>query len=215
MVEIKKLKVEKREESGKRRNRRLRASGRIPAVLYGHKQENVNLSVAVADVEAVLRHGSRFVELLQDDKTQRVFIKECQWDTWGKEILHVDFTRVSEHEHVQLTVPLELRGEAPGVKDGGVIKQVLHEVLIECEPIYAPEKIGVKLNNLGFKEMIHLKDITMPEGVKVLTDIATVVVECVEPVQEEEAPEVAPTGEAGTEPEVIGRKKSEDEAEAE
>lgn len=213
MVEIKKLTVELRETSGKRRNRRLRASGKIPAVLYGHKQDNVNLSVAAEEVEAVLRHGSRFVELT-GAVSQRAFIKECQWDTWGQDILHVDFTRVSEHEHVQLTVPLELRGEAPGIKDGGVLKQVLHEVLIECEPINAPEKIGVRLNNLGFKQMIHLSEVVLPEGVKLLTEASTVVVECVEPVEESDLTQGSAAGEGGNEPEVIGRKKTDEEAEA-
>ncbi|MDO5581998.1 MAG: 50S ribosomal protein L25 [Planctomycetia bacterium] len=211
MVEMKKLTVELRDELGKRSNRRLRANGRIPAVLYGHKQKNVILSVPKEEVEAVLRHGNRFI-ILAGALNERAFIKECQWDTWGKVILHVDFTRVSEHEHVQLSVPLELRGEAPGLKEGGVIKQILHTLEIECEPAAAPEKIGVNVNHLEFEQSISVHDLVLPEGVRSLADPALIVVECTAPVEvSEEAQEGA---DGAAEPEVIGRKKAEEEEEA-
>ena len=206
MVELNKLAVEGRQETGKRRNRRLRAAGKIPAVLYGHKQESVSLQVSAEDVEAVLRHGSRFVALT-GAVNERAFIKECQWDTWGQVVLHVDFTRVSEHEKIRMDVPVELRGEAPGVKEGGVVKQVLHSMEIECEPTSAPEKIEVNINHLQLTGVIHVADIAMPEGVKPLTDPATPVVECNEAVEIEETEEAA----EGAEPEVIGRKKSDED----
>lgn len=208
MVEIKQLAVQLRQETGKRRNRRLRAAGVIPAVLYGHKQDSVSLSVQADDVEAVLRHGSRFV-VLAGALNERAFIKECQWDTWGQAILHVDFTRVSEHERIRLTVPVELRGEAPGVKDGGVVKQFLHEIEVECEPASAPEKIEVNINHLGFPGIIQVENVAFPEGVRPLIEAATVVVECSEAV--EVAEEESEASADGAEPEVIGRKKSEEE----
>lgn len=204
MVEIKSLSVELRETSGKRRNRRLRESGKVPAVLYGHKMDNVLLSVIADEVAAVIRHGSRFVTLTGGVK-ERAFIKECQWDTWGKDILHIDFTRVSEHERVQLSIPLELRGEAPGVKEGGGLKQVMHSVEIECEPAYAPEKIDVNINQLGFNQVIHLRDLTPPVGVVFLADLGAVVVECSEVVEKPEGEVTSDLGAA--EPELIGRKK--------
>ena len=210
MVKLLTLKVEQREETGKRCNRRLRESGKIPAVLYGHKQANVMLSVATEEVEAAMRHGSRFV-ILSGAANERAFIKDCQWDTWGKTILHVDFTRVSEHERVQLSVPLELRGEAPGLKDGGVIKQHLHNIEIESEPAFAPEKIDVNINNLGFNQTIHVADLVLPEGVTTSVDGETLVVECTEPVEITEEATDAETD--GAEPEVIGRKKAEEEEE--
>ncbi len=208
MVEIKQLAVQLRQETGKRRNRRLRASGVIPAVLYGHKQDSVALSVPAEEVEAVLRHGSRFVALT-GALNERAFIKECQWDTWGQAILHVDFTRVSEHERIRLTVPVELRGEAPGVKDGGVIKQLLHEIEIECEPVSAPEKIEVNINHLELPGIIHVENIAFPESVKALADSSIPVVECAEAVELPEEGEEAVAD--GSEPEVIGRKKADEE----
>lgn len=206
MVELKTLTVKLRDEHGKRRTRRLRQTGVVPAVLYGHKKDNVSLSISKEEFDAVLRHGSRFV-LLTGAVNERAFIKECQWDTWGQIVLHVDFTRVSEHEKVKLSVPVELRGEAPGVKDGGVIKQHIHTIEIECEPAMAPEKIGVNINHLEFLKSVLVSEVAFPEGVKPLVDENLIVVECVEPVVEEEASEEATDG---AEPEVIGRKKDEE-----
>ena len=206
MVELLTLSVERRETVGKRRNRRLRESGKTPAVLYGHKKEVVNLAVDTDRIDAALRHGSRFVKL-DGAVNERAFIKEVQWNTWGDVVLHVDFTRVSEHEHVQLSVPVVLRGEAPGVKEGGVVKQHLHKVEIEAEPTTAPEHIVVGINELQFEQQIRISDVIAPEGVKILADPELIVVECSPQAEvDEEA-----TGEAeGAEPEVIGRKKEEE-----
>ena len=207
MVELLTLTVERRESVGKRRNRRLREGGKTPAVLYGHKKEVVNLSVATDSLEAALRHGSRFV-ILGGDVKERAFIKDVQWNTWGDRVLHVDFTRVSEHEHVQLSVPVVLRGEAAGLKDGGVVKQHLHKIEIEAEPTTAPEHLDVVINDLGFNEQIRVADIVAPEGVKILVDPETLVVECSEQVVVEVSDEVPADGE---EPEVVGRKEAEGE----
>lgn len=206
MAEIKTLTVENRQETGKRRNRRLRKTGKIPAVLYGHKQDVVSLTLSAEEVETVIRHGNRFVALT-GAVNERAFIKECQWNTWGTEVLHVDFARVSEHEKIRMTVPLELRGEAPGVKDGGVVKQHVHTVEIECEPSTAPEKIDVNINHLQFNQLVHLSDVELPAGVKILGDLSVLAVECTEAVEAPEAEEAVD----GAEPEVIGRKKEEEE----
>lgn len=206
MAEIKSLAVELRQETGKRRNRRLRKAGKIPAVLYGHKQDVVSLSLPADEVAAVIRHGNRFVALT-GAVNERAFIKECQWNTWGTEVLHVDFARVSEHERIRMTVPFDLRGEAPGVKEGGVVKQHIHTVEIECEPSNAPEKIDLNINHLQFNQIIHLSEVELPEGVKILGDLNIPAVECTEAV---EAPEVEEAA-GGEEPEVIGRKKEDEE----
>ena len=208
MVQLLNLEVEARETVGKRRNRRLRQSGKTPAVLYGHKKEVVNLAVSTDLLRAALRHGSRFVKL-SGAVSERAFIKEVQWNTWGDVVLHVDFTRVSEHEHVQLSVPVVLRGEAPGVKDGGVVKQHLHKIEIETEPTSAPEQIVVGINDLAFNGSIRIADVPVPEGVKFLVDPETLVVECSEQAEVDEAVEEAGEGE----PEVIGRKKEAEEEE--
>ena len=96
--------------------------GRFPAVLYGHGLECVPLSVAADVLTAAIRHGSRLVSLT-GAVNESAFIRDLQWDTWGTHIVHVDFTRISEHEIVEVRVPIELRGESPGVREGGVVVQ--------------------------------------------------------------------------------------------
>ena len=208
MVEVATLYVELREAHGKRVNRRLRASGKVPAILYGHKEKCVSLSIPVEMIEAAIRHGNRFVQL-SGAVREKALIKECQWDTWGKEVLHVDLTRVSEHEKIRVTVTLELRGEAPGTKEGGVVKHQLHEIELECEAAAVPEKIEVNINQLDLGQVIHVSDLTLPAGSTALTDETLLVVSCAVAVEVPEEEEAAATD--GSEPEVIGRKKEEAE----
>ena len=210
MAKAQALSVQIRETHGKRRNRRLRKAGSVPAVLYGHQKDVLSLTLAEADIAAVVRGGNRFVAL-QGAVNEKAFIKECQWDTWGNRILHIDFARVSEHEKIRVTVAIELRGEAPGTKDGGVVKHSVHSVDLECEAASIPEKIEVNINNLAFNQTLYVSDLTVPPGAKVLADASVVVVSCSPQVEVSEE-----TTEAGdNEPEVIGRKKAEEDAETE
>ena len=205
MAEV--IEVKLRKDRGKRNARRLRRAGGVPGVLYGHGQETVSLSFSAESMETAIRHGRRVVSLT-GDVTQRAFIRECQWDTWGARVLHVDLTRVSEHEKVEVQVAVELRGEAPGVRQGGVLKHVIHQVQVTCEATAIPEKVHANVNHLELGGVITVADLETPEGVNVDLDPEAVVVQCVEVV--EEAEEVA--GEAAeAEPEVIGRKKEEEE----
>ncbi len=198
--------VEQRTERGTRSARRLRKSGKIPAVLYGHGQETISLSLPVDQFEAAIRHGSRLIGL-EGAVRERAFIRELQWDTWGKAVLHADLTRVSAHERVEVRVPVELRGEAPGTKSGGTIEQPVHELEIECEATSIPEKITVSINNLELDQSLTVADLSLPPTVRVLNDPTTVVALCSVPAEvlEEEARS------QGAEPEVIGRKKDEEE----
>ena len=203
------LLVQIREQYGKRRNRRMRSAGTIPAVLYGHGEKTVSLSVAADAFSAVLRHGARMVDLTGAVK-ESALIREVQWDTWGSEVLHVDFTRVSAHEKVEVRVTLELRGEAPGFHEGGVVEQLLHDVPLMCPAARVPEKIEVGVNALNLGDSITVADLTLPEGATVLAAPEEVVVHCIEPIAAPAEEEMA-EAEAG-EPEVIGEKKPEEEA---
>jgi len=205
-MDVETLTVELRESLGKRRNRRLRASGKVPAVLYGHKKANVSLMLPVEEIEAALRHGARFVQL-QGAVNEKAIIKSCQWDTWGAEVQHVDFARVSEDEKIRVTVPVELRGEAPGVKEAGVVKHVLHTIELECQAASVPDHLVVNINHLGFNQIIYVKDLEIPTGSTVLVDPTQIVVSCLPVVEVAETTVAAD----GAEPEVIGRKKAEDE----
>ncbi|MDR3199534.1 MAG: 50S ribosomal protein L25 [Planctomycetaceae bacterium] len=210
MAKIHTITVKLRDSHGKRRNRRLRNAGNVPAVLYGHKQAVQSLTLSAEELDTVVRHGNRFVEL-QGDIKEKAFIKEVQWNTWGNQILHVDFARVSEHEKVHVTVPIELRGESSGTKDGGVVKHVLHSIELECEAAAVPEKIDVNINHLEFNQTLHVSDLELPVGAKALIDETTIVVSCSLPVEVSE--EETTPGEK--EPEVIGRKKTDEESKEE
>jgi len=203
------LNAELRETRGKRNARRQRRAGRLLAILYGHGQPSVSLSLSAEAMEAAVRHGARLVKLTGAVEEQ-AFIRQLQWDPWGKHVLHVDFTRVSEHEKVQVMVAVDLRGEAPGMKLGGVVKHLIHELEIECEATAIPERLHVNINHLNLRDEISIAQLELPPGVVVLGDPESVVVECAEPVA---VAEEEPAEAAEVEPEVIGRKKEEQEEE--
>ncbi len=131
-----------------------------------------------------------------------------QWDTFGVDVLHVDLTRVSEHERIEVKVSVELRGQSPGAKDGGIVEHLIHEIEIECEALSIPEKVDANINELKIGEAITAGDLQLPAGVKLISDPEAVIVHCVE-ARGEEAAEGAEG--AGAEPEVIGRKAEEGE----
>ncbi len=203
------LEVQSRDAIGKRNNRRLRAAGSVPAVLYGHGTDPVSLKIPTDQLAAVLRHGSHVVDLTGSLK-EKALIREVQYDVFGTDILHVDFTRVSADERVQITLAVSIRGEAPGTKEGGILQQVTHEVDIECAAVAIPEALTLSVNELNLNESLSASDIEMPEGVKLVSPGDTVMVQCNEPVEVvEEAEEGA---ESGAEPEIIGEKKEEEGA---
>jgi len=198
-----------RSKGSKHSNRRLRHSGQTPAVLYGHGQANVCLSVPSEVFATALRHGSRLVGLT-GAVNEPAFVRELQWDTYGTRVLHVDFTRISVDELVKVHLTVELRGRAPGVTEGGVVEQLVHDVQIECPAGAIPEKLLVSINQLKLNETITLAQLELPAKSKLFGDPETIVVQCVVPV---EKPEIEGGEAAEVEPEVIGAKKEEGEEE--
>ncbi|MFN4261714.1 MAG: 50S ribosomal protein L25 [Gemmataceae bacterium] len=205
MAETVELVAQVRQEHGSQAMRRLRRQGKLPAVLYGHKEETVSLTLPKDDVVKALRHGVRVLDLKTNGTIQKALIREIQWDYLGKEILHVDFYRISADERVVVTVPLELRGTAPGVAGGGILEQPLHHVEIECLALNMPESIRVNIGNLQLNDVLHIRDLTLPPGVKVLAEEDAVVVQIKPPQEEEE--EAA----AVVEPELIRKPEKEEE----
>ena len=204
--------VELRDRRGKLNNRRLRQSGCIPAVLYGHGEENVCLTVSSEALGVVLRHGTRLVDLT-GALSESAFIRDMQWDTWGTHVLHVDLTRISADEVVEVTLNIELRGEAPGIRDGGVVDQIIHDVEISCPAGSIPEKLRVNINNLKLGDSIPLSALQLPHGAKLLAnDLEAIIVQCIVPA---ELPEEAAAEAVLGEPEVIGVKKEEEGAKEE
>lgn len=204
------LEVARRESFGKLNNRRLRAEGKLPAVLYGHGKETINLTLTADGLNATLRHGAKLVEL-KGAALGQALLHDIQWDAFQQHVLHVDLLRVEAQDRVKVEVDLQVRGEAPGEHEGGVVEQVVHFLEVETDPGHIPDHLHVSINQLHVGESLKVTDILdLPHGAVVLGDPDQVLVQCVEPtvVPEEEVP-----AEAGAEPEVIGRKAEEEEAE--
>ena len=215
MAEAAVLKITKREGSGSRKAAKLRKSGLVPGVIYGHKQETLSIALLREALVAAIRHGSRVVDLEPEsgDK-EKAQIVEVQWDHLGHDLLHVDFRRVSADERIHLTVPIEVRGIAPGVSGGGVLDQPLHALEIECLAVRVPDSIRVNINELQLGAAIHVRDLTLPPDVKALTDADAIVVHVTLPQAEPEegAAEAAP---GAAEPEIVGRRVAAEEPAAE
>ena len=128
------------------------------------------------------RHGSRMVGLT-GAVNESAFIRDLQWDTYGTHVLHVDFTRISVDELVKVHLTVELRGQAPGVKEGGAVEQLVHDVQIECPAGAIPEKLLVSVNQLKLNDTITLAQLELPAKSKVFGDPETIVVQCVIPVE--------------------------------
>ena len=135
--------------------------------------------------------GRRLVKLAGAVQEQ-AFVRDLQWNTWGTHVLHIDFTRVSEHEKVKVLVSVETRGEAPGLRMGGVVKQAIHQVEIECEATSIPDRLFVNINHLNMGDKITVAQMELPPNVTILEAAEEIVVECAEPVEVVE--EVAGSG---------------------
>ena len=204
------LKVEVRDQLGTGHSRRLRRSGKVPAVLYGHGEQTVHLAVCNEELAALIRHGSKLVDL-QGAVNENALLREVQWDTFGHEILHLDLTRVRAGESVQVTVTVELRGDAPGARLGGIVEHVTHEIELECPADSIPDKIEVNINELELDDAVLASDLEIPSRAKLLADPGTLIVHCVPAAAEAEEEEGAEAAETA-EPEIIGRKAEEEES---
>ncbi len=177
------LAVELRDHTGKLNNRRLRRSGQIPAVLYGHGQDNVCLKVSSDALSAALRHGSRLVDLT-GAVSESAFIRDIQWNTWGTDVLHVDFTRIRADEVVEVDLEHRIRGEAPGIREGGVVDQIIHDVRNLLPRRFDPGKIaGEHQPSQARRQNRPVGPMQIPEGAKLLVeDMEAIVVQCIVPV---------------------------------
>lgn len=208
-MKILELKAEKRTTKGSRAVKKLRESGQIPAILYGHKQDNVMLCMNEHDFTRILHTGTRMINLTVDNKKESALIKDVQYDHVLDCVLHVDFSRIDLTERVKLRVQLELHGESIGVKEGGVLTHVMKDVEIECLPTAIPEKIKVNISELGVGKAIHVKELPLLEGIQYISDPESVVASVHQIV---EAKAVAEE-ELLAEPEVITKKPKEGEEE--
>src|SRR6266513_5432977 len=204
------------------RVRKLRATGRVPAIIYGRQTKPQNLEVGLKEIEDLIHHSvseTILVDLAVDGeaKLRRLaLVQEVQHHPLSGTVLHVDFHEVAENEKVTVTVPVETTGEAAGVKTGGgVLEHVLFKLKVRALPRDLPEVITVDVTPLVNGQSIHLGEIPLPPGVEVIGDKKIPVISVAAPITEEQ--EAAALESATTplaEPEVLKEKKEEGEAAA-
>ena len=196
--------------SGKGGARKLRATGKVPAVVYGHGDKNVPLALDRHELELLLHAISvenTVISLVTDGGTGKdVLIRDVQMHPYRPEVLHVDFIQLHAGEVIRMKIPVRLSGNPAGVRDeGAVLDQVIYDIEVECLPGNIPEAFEVDVSNLGVGESVRVHDVSLP-NVRILADgelpIASVV-----------PPSAGPVGDADTaagEPEVISSRAAED-----
>ncbi|PYQ17049.1 MAG: 50S ribosomal protein L25 [Acidobacteria bacterium] len=206
-----------RTEKGKNVNRRLRAQGLIPGVLYGARKDAVPVAVSPKEIGSILRSATGENTLFDLDlggSRRKVILKEFQVEPIKGRLLHADFYEVALDKAIEVDVHVEVRGTPVGVKvQGGVLDFVTRELRVECLPTDIPEKIVVDVSELELGKHLRVSDLQVPDKVKVLTEPDVVIVHVVAPRAEEEvAPAVAEAvpveGAAVAEPEVIKKGKA-------
>jgi large subunit ribosomal protein L25 len=213
--------TEPRRLRGKNEARRLRAAGKIPAIVYGSRKDAVAVSVSPKEIQRILHsktgHNTIFNVALDGEATPAMIV-DWQYDPIRDTLLHVDLKRIDLSQRLQVHVPVATHGEPKGVKqDGGLLEVVTREVLIECLPDEIPEHFTLDVVELRLGQSLRASDVPLTGSMKLLTPADTVIVHvvairgAVETAAEAAAPEAAPAPGAA-EPEVIKKGKKEEEA---
>jgi large subunit ribosomal protein L25 len=216
-----KIQGQPRTQAGRRVSRKLARQGLLPGIVYGGDQPAEMFQVEARQVERIAHTlGGGLTTLFHfsvagQSKPSVVIIKELQEDPVTGHLLHADLMRISMERSLHLKVPLRIVGTAKGVKQqGGVLDHILREIEISCLPADIPEAVEVEVTELEMGHSLKVEDLTIPENVKVLTDLHSPVVSILAPAAEKshaaEAEVEAPAEEA-EEPEVIGKGKAEED----
>lgn len=199
MAEQVKLSATSRREKGKGVAKKMRREGRLPAIVYGHKTTPIDLTIDTKQLLNFIAEGKGehrlFVLSIEGNgkpAEKTVMIKELQIDPVKRTFLHVDFFEVSMDEEITLSIPIRLVGESPGVKMGGVLQQVRREIEIKCLPSRIPDSLEIDVAALNIGDSVHLSDVPLPAGIKVLEDADVTIATVLAPtVEKEAAPEKA------------------------
>jgi len=218
------LKVKIRAKTGKSYTSKIRKKGLIPAVLYGpHLKESIPLEIDKFEVHSLMStisEGERIItlEIVNQDKDNKreVILKDVQHSWIKGGLQHLDFYEVTRGEKISTEVPLRLVGEAPGVKKGGVIEQLVREIEIECLPENIPPHIDVDIKELDIGDSLRIKDLKLPPGVRTLTNPEEIVVSVLSPISEEELEKLEEEkGVVAEEVEVVKKERKEEKEEEE
>ena len=189
----------KREKTGKEICKKLRKQGLIPAIVYGPHFQPLPIAVKSSELEsALIKHKGETIlfnlQLANGEPSKiQAILKDYQTHPVTDKIIHIDFLAIHEKETITIDVPLEFIGKPVGISKGGILEILLHELTIECLPSEVPDKITVDISNLDIGDVLHVKDIKVPKGIKVVDNpeetVATILTEAKEEVEEEETSE--------------------------
>jgi large subunit ribosomal protein L25 len=205
------LPAEARERAGKGASRALRREGRVPAVIYGEKKEPVSVHVEEKLLSKMLSSGHFMNSVIMVEvggKPNRTLPKDVQFHPVTSRPIHVDFVRIGEHAQVTVNIPVRFvdEEESPGLKRGGVLNVVRHELELICDAAKIPSEISISLAGLEIGDAVHISSVTLPDGAKPTIDdrdftVATVVAPSAMKAEEEEAAAAGevPTVEEGEE----------------
>jgi large subunit ribosomal protein L25 len=212
------LPAEARDRAGKGASRHLRREGRVPAVIYGDKQDALSIHVEEKLLTKMLHTGHFMNSVIMIDvggKANRTLPKDVQFHPVSSRPIHVDFLRIGEHSQVTVNVPVRFDNEeaSPGLKRGGVLNVVQHELELVCDAAHIPSEIHIPLDGLEIGDSIHISQVKLPEGAVPAIDdrdftVATIVAPSAMKAEEEET---AAEGEVPT----VGEEGAEGEGEAE
>lgn len=211
------MEAARRDASGKGPARQLRRTGQIPAVLYG-EGKSIALTLQALEIKRALKSGSGENALISlkitaaagAAETRTAILRDLQRDPITGEVLHADLFEISMNKPIRIRVPIAVVGEVPaGVKEGGVLQHPLREVEIECLPAQIPDKIEIDASGLNVGDAIHLRDLKMGEGVRVIGDPDVALVSVAAPMSEEKLEQLLAGTPEAKEPEVIGKSKEE------
>ncbi|QDV33168.1 50S ribosomal protein L25 [Tautonia plasticadhaerens] len=187
----------KNKGTGSRASKRLRADGRVPAIIYGHKQDPVPISLSNDDVAMMLKKSVHLAQLSWEGKSEMAVVRDVQWDHLGKDIIHLDFLRVSAGETVEAEVALEMHGEPVGLALGGRLEQLVRSLKIKAKPDAIPKSLTLEVGGLNVGDAILVRDLKglMPDGVTTEAEESVMLVHVVE----KKAGSAADTGDEGAE----------------
>jgi large subunit ribosomal protein L25 len=198
-----------RAETGKGAARKIRQAGDIPAVIYGHNREPQSLVLNARETEKLVRSipvSSTAIELTVDGTTVRTLIREIQRHPFKRTILHIDFQELVAGETVTVKCPIVYIGTPEGVRlDGGILDQIMHELHIEVDPSNIPNHIDIDITSLKVGKSLHVSDLTVPAGIKIVDDATSTV--CI--VQQSKQAADTPA-DGAAEPELIRKAKPDD-----
>lgn len=210
------LEAEVRETGSKQASKLVRKNGKVPGIYYSKHDSPIHISVTEKAIHPLVYTAeTHLISLQVDGNVYDCVVKDIQFDPLTDKIVHFDLIGLTTGETFQLEVPIQLRGTPIGIKEGGIVQQMIHKLEIECLPKDIPQRVEIDITNLKIGDSIHVKDLKL-ENITILNTEDSVIAAVSHPkIEKEVVEEGAAAAEEPTEPEVIGRGKAEEEEEEE